>query len=285
MFWKSRVSLMSQMYAFLKKKPVDILVHTPSPPRDVAIAGCRIHIGSVEDSAGIVKLLNDWFETGSVKTTVSMEWVRYTYLENSALWIVAKDAGGTVRGCISSFKTPPPYPNSLIKCGEANPWGLVDWFCVHPLWREKGLSSALLETLDFITHRLGRRAHIFLKEGVPLPFPNLPIYSTLLRCRKAGTHNVKQMREGTGLIVHEYNCVERATDLPMVRVEGLEDDKDLDIWEDALDTELPVCRVFISGPYKIDPRRGWKTDSVVSMYAFGWTPGQWMFKKPSQEIL
>lgn len=288
MFWNGRVSILTQLDAFLRQNPVELWSPKeshPGPVKKNRAGGCSVTVGSVDDSLGISRLLNEWFETGNVKTTTSMDWVRYSYLQNSAIWIVAKDSGGTIRGCISSFRISAPYPNSLLKCGESPPWGLVDWFCVHPLWRQRGVASRLLETLDSVTYDVGRKAHVFLKEGIPLAFPNIPVYSTTLRCRKAGTSKVNQMREGTGLCVHDYHCVEQSTQIPMVRVEGLQATDDLAAWEDALDTELPECWVFVSGSDKVDPTRGWKTDSVVSMYAFRWTPGKWWMTPPSREIV
>jgi GNAT superfamily N-acetyltransferase len=248
-------------------------------------AKCTVGIASVNDCVGISKLLNEWFDKDRVKTNTSPEWIRSTFLENHAIWVVAKDSGGTVRACISSFKIAAPYPNSLLKCGQMPPWGIVDWFCVHPLWRGKGVATNILETLDFITYKVGRKAHIFLKEGIPLPFPQIPVYSTILKCRRAGSDTVIRMREGTGLGIYDYHCIERDTGLPMVRVDGLNTEQDLDAWEKALDNELPPCWIFVNGSSIVDASRGWKSDSLVSMYAFRWIPGKWLFKKPHDDII
>jgi GNAT superfamily N-acetyltransferase len=223
--------------------------------------------------------LNEWFEDSSSKTKAqtTSEWIRST-LETQTIWIVAKDSRGTVRGCVSSFISESPYPSSI----SPSSWGLVDWFCVHPLWRSKGLGSALLETLDLVTYRLGRRAHIFLKEGNPLPLPHLPIYCTWLKCRKAGNPSISRIKEET--IVHLYREVERSTGLPLIRVEGLTTHHGLDKWEEALD-DLPECWVFVSGECVVNDKKGWRTDSLVSMYAFRWSPGKWLGSCPSQAIL
>jgi hypothetical protein len=287
MFWPGKVSLLSHLNAFMRRMDLALATTIPSPitPNTDMLSKCTISIASVKDSAGIASLLNEWFETGIAKANVSAEWIRSSYLENAAIWIVAKDSRGTIRACISSFTIAAAYPNSLSKCGQMHPWGLVDWFCVHPLWREKGIASKLLETLDYITYNIGRKAHVFLKEGVPLPFPQVPVYATLLKCRKAGSPLVKTMREGTGLLVHDYHCVERTTGIPMIRVEGLDAARDLKDWEDALDTELPECLVFVSGSNLVDMSRGWKPDSLVSMYAFRWIPGKWLYMRPNQDII
>ena len=288
MFWKGKVSIFRQIETFLKQRDVALLnLEKPELPSQLNPGGCKISVSKFKDAPGISKLLNDWFEDPSSKSKAAIkpEWIRASYIDKEAIWIVAKDSGGTIRGCVSSFTIISPYPNSLGGCGKMNPWGLVDWFCVHPLWRSKGLGSALLETLDFITYRLGRNAHIFLKEGTPLPLPHVPIFATWLKCRKAGNPDVKQMRDDTGFAVFPYNEVERSTGLPLVRVDGLKNNSDLKEWEDALDSQLPECWVFVTSDCNLDYKKGWKTDSLVSMYAFRWSPGKWLGTSPSAAII
>jgi GNAT superfamily N-acetyltransferase len=290
MFWKGKVTAINQLTAFVKQNDVALASDLPKPELSPTLnPHCKISSASLDDTDGIAKLLNDWFEENTkVKSSVTADWIRYTFLRYAALWIIAKDRGGTIRGCISSFRILAPYPNSLGGCSLSQPWGIVDWFCVHPLWRSKGLGTDLLEALDLITFKIGRMAHIFLKEGLPLPLPHIPVYSTFLRCRKAGNTSVKEMREGTGLTVYPYMTKEKATELPLVRVEGLRSTatiSDIQEWEDAIDKDLPPCIVFVSGPDKIDPSRGWKTDSLVSMYAFRWIPGKWLGSPPNIMII
>jgi len=288
MFWKGKVPVFTQFKHFIKQSGVTLLdLDIPQIPSELNPGGCQVEVSKLKDVEGIAKLLNEWFEDPSSKTKAQLtsEWVRSTYLDNHAIWIIAKDVKGTIRGCVSSFLIQSPYPNSLTGCGKPHPWGIVDWYCVHPLWRSKGVGSALLEVLDFVTYRIGRKAHVFLKEGIPLPLPHIPIYSTWLKCRKAGNPNVKHMSEDTGLTVYPYQEVERATNVPMIRVEGLHTTKDLDEWENALDKELPECWVFITNDFVTDNKRGWKTDALISMYAFRWTPGKWLGSRPDNSIL
>lgn len=290
MFWKGKVSVFKQLTSFAKQAEVSFLdLEAPELPSDSTInpGKCKISISKLDDVVGISKLLNEWFKDPEARAmaAVTPEWVRASFLDYQAIWVVAKDSGGTIRGCLASFLTDAPYPNSLGGCGKMHPWGIVDWFCVHPLWRSKGVGSALLETLDLITYRLGRKAHIFLKEGNPLPLPHVPIYFTWLKCRKAGNPQIKKMSEHTGLIVYPYCEVERESGIPLIRVEGLRDKKDLKEWEDALDSQLPVSWVFVSGSYVVDDKRGWVTDSLVSMYAFRWSSGKWLGSVPDISII
>lgn len=275
MFWKGKVSFIDTLTAFVKGSDVSLADHIPPPVLPLIQTsrhGCFVSVAALTDTDQIAALLNKYFDSGKAQTAVTSAWVRNSFLELSAIWIVAKDKLGTVRGCISSFRSNAPYPNSLGGCGT-HPWGLVDWYCVEPLWRSKGLGTDLLETLDFITYRVGRKAHIFLKEGLPLPF-TLPIYCTVLYCRKAGNPDVKQMSKYTGLSVYPYNAVERESGLPLVRVEGV--DTDVEEWENALNSELPPCWVFVNGSSKINMKEGWKQDTLVSVYAFRWIPGKWL---------
>lgn len=288
MFWKGKVSFSTQFKNYLKQSDVSLLnLEIPQIPSEFKPGGCTVEVSKFRDVDGISKLLNEWFEdkTSKTKANVTPEWIRATYLDNHAIWIVAKDSKGTIRGCVSSFIIQSPYPNSLTGCGKPHPWGIVDWYCVHPLWRSKGVGSVLLEVLDFVTYRIGRKAHVFLKEGVPLSLPHIPVYATYLKCRKAGSKEVKEMSEDSGLTVYPYQEIERSSGLPMIRLEGLHTEKDLDDWENALDTELPECWVFVTSDCNLRNERGWKTDALISMYAFRWAPGKWLGTKPSSSIL
>ena len=288
MFWKGRVSIFAQLHALAKQSEVALLdLEKPEVPTNLNPGGCKVGVSKLKDVDGISRLLNDWFEEPASKTkaAITPELVKASFIDYRAIWIVAKDSGGTIRGCVSSFMISEPYPNSLGGCGKMHPWGIVDWYCVHPLWRNKGVGSALLETLDLITYRLGRKAHVFLKEGIPLPLPHVPIYVTQLKCRKAGNPLIKQMRNDTGLVVYPYLEVERSSGIPLVRVEGLKDKNDLKEWEDTLDSQLPVSWVFVSGSSVVDDKRGWQTDSLVSMYAFRWSPGKWLGSVPHISII
>jgi hypothetical protein len=288
MFWKGRVNAFKQLYSYWNGEEVT-LADLEGPQFDgPKNTSCKIRPGSVSDAQGIAKLLNECFEPpkSKAKTAVTSEWVKESF-GFGTLWIVAKDSLGTVRGCISSSRISAPYPTHLgsTSCSMAlREWGLIDWYCVHPLWREKGVGSDLLEAIDFITYTIGRKAHVFLKEGLPLIQPQIPIYCTFLRVRKAGNPQVKQMREGTGLLIFPYMCND-SEGVPLVRVEGLVNASAEHVkeWEEALDKDLPPCWVFVSGGQTLDA--GWKQDSLVSVYAFRWNAGKWLGKPPNSEII
>jgi len=294
MFWKGRVSLLTQINAVWSKHDLAIASRMPAPEltsNDDANLHYYVDVANLKDTDGIVKLLNSHFEPvkSRAKTAVTADWIRSTFTVNHAIWIVARDPRGTVRGCISSFHTVSPYPNSLAGCSSnATAWGMVDWFCLEPLWRDLGAGSKMLEVLDFVTYKVGRKAHMFIKEGLPL-LSQVPFYSTFLRCRRAGNPSVSKMRDGTGLAVYMYHTIEKDTDLHLIRVEGLRgpdiDKQSIKDWEDALDRELPPCWVFISGPDQVDESRGWKLDSLVSVYAFRWLPGKWFGSVPHVDIV
>ena len=285
MFWKGKVSLLTNIQRYIKQSDVSLVdLELPELSKPTS---CNVSVSKLTDVDGISKLLNEWFEDPSSrsKAAVTPEWIRASYLRDQAIWIVAKDIGGTIRGCVCSFHIEAPYPNSLAGCGKPNPWGLIDWFCVHPLWRSKGVGSALLETIDLVTYRIGRKALVFLKEGYPLQLPHIPIYTTWLKCRKAGNPQIKNMRDDTGLAIYPYQEVERETGIPLVRVEGIKNKAELQEWEDALDSQLPVSWVFVSGSSLVDYERGWKTDSLISMYSFRWSPGKWLGHTPNSSII
>lgn len=267
MFWKGKISWFTQLEAFLRQRDLEHTGHYVVEKPSSKIA----EIAKPRDAPGIAKLLNQWFEVNpKCSTAVTVTWVLESFIKDT-IWIIIKDRGGTIRGCVSSVKCEAPYPSAL----DVSNWGTVDWFCVHPLWRSKGLGSALLETLDYVTYERGRRCHVFLKEGMPLPLPHVPVYAAFLRCRRAGNTSIVVM-PSSEKGVYPYMTKEKATGLPLVRV-------DLSVLsEKDLDTILPPCIVFSSF---ISSEQGWKTDSLVSMYAFRWTAGKWLGSRPNPMII
>lgn len=294
MFWKGRVSLLSQINALWSKHELALASRMPAPElteNGTSNPYYRVDIANINDAEDIAQLLNTHFEPSNsrAKTAVTAEWIQSTFIVKQAVWVVARDPLGKVRGCVTSFQTSAPYPNSLAGCSSnATMWSMIDWFCVEPLWRDIGVGSKMLEVLDFVTYRVGRKAHMFIKEGLPL-LSQMPFYNTFLRCRRAGNSDINKMREGTGLGVYMYHTVEKDTGLHLVRIEGLRgpdiDKHSIKEWEDALDRELPPCWVFVSGADQVDESRGWKLDSLVSVYAFRWLPGKWFGSAPHVDII
>ena len=279
MFWKGRVSLTTNCIEYFSGSHVKLVdLKWPRLPTGELVGGCRISVSTLEDSPGIARLLNEHFEESNskVRAYITPEIIQKMKSEKEAIWMIAKDRMGTIRGCVASIGTGSPYPNNLPN----HVWGLIDWFCIHPLWRSKGIGSALLEALDFITYRLGRNAHIFLKEGLPLPLPHVPIYVTWLKRRKSGSKNVKALLD-TELDVESYDTIEKETGLPLLKIRGPESESAMADWEKMLDTQLPECWVFVDNQCPIDHEKGWITDSLVSIYAFRWTPGKWLGSRPS----
>ena len=296
MFWADKSQILVQIQSWISNKELtlDSITTKPTIQRSIGLP-CSIQPASLEDVPSIVKLLNEWFEPRHSRTrmAITAEWLRNTFTQDYAIWIVAKDAGGTIRGCVASFTCPSPYPNTLTQCSSqtsSRPFGLVDWFCVHPLWRGKKIASGLLNMLDYITYQVGRKGHVFIKEGLPLLGNQIPIYGTVWRWRRAGNQERTQIREGCGLYVYPFQADDEKTGLPLVRIEGLRKSQKLKAsvitqWEDALDKDLPPCIVFATAADSVDEKRGWVYDSPVFLYAFRFTVGKWLGSAPSSQIL
>ena len=296
MFWADKSQILVQIQSWISNKELtlDSITTKPTIQRSIGLP-CSIQPASLEDVPSIVKLLNEWFEPRHSRTrmAITAEWLRNTFTQDYAIWIVAKDAGGTIRGCVTSFTCPSPYPNTLTQCSSqtsSRPFGLVDWFCVHPLWRGKKIASGLLNMLDYITYQVGRKGHVFIKEGLPLLGNQIPIYGTVWRWRRAGNQERTQIREGCGLYVYPFQADDEKTGLPLVRIEGLRKSQKLKAsvitqWEDALDKDLPPCIVFATAADSVDEKRGWVYDSPVFLYAFRFTVGKWLGLAPSSQIL
>lgn len=262
MFWNQTrmTSWVTTLGAFLKGDQVRL-----SDLEEPSTVSSYTEVATCADAVSTVKLLNDWFEPPDSRSTtaVTVEWFVQSILVDKTIWIISKDRLGTVRGCICSIPCEAPYASDNLK----TLWGIVDWYCVHPLWRSKGLGSALLETLDTVTFQMGRKAHVFLKEGVPLSIHHIPVYTTFLYCRRAGNPRLNKVPKASW--IHPYMTNEKGTGLPLLRVD-ISQTTDSD-----LDNLLPPCIVF-SSSYVSD----WKRDTLVSMYAFRWIPGKWLGSAP-----
>ena len=298
MFWSGKVSFFTDLIAFIHQRPLSIVPRKEG----LGLVHRKAHAtrAVTRDAPGIAKLLNGFFESNAkCKTDVTVEWVVETFIAG-AIWVVVKDWGGTIRGCIASIPCPSPYNTSEL---DGILWGIVDWYCVHPLWRSKGLGSALLETLDQCAYVERRHAHIFIKEGYPLPLPHIPFYVTRLYCRRAGNPAVHLVPKEDW--VHPYMTKEKATGLPLIRVSPLVPtvptvsplvptvptvspwrpmvNESVHEWEKRLDSLLPPCIVFVSSGPLEDVR--WKPDSLVSLYPFRWVAGKWLGSVPNSMIV
>lgn len=64
------------------------------------------------------------------------------------------------------------------------PIHVVDCFCIHPLWRKKGVGDYLLTALHRYSNTRGNPYALFLKEGACLPlYKVFPMYSSRYLCR------------------------------------------------------------------------------------------------------
>jgi len=60
----------------------------------------------------------------------------------------------------------------------------VDCFCIHPLWRGKGVGDQLLTRLHCYANERDRPYALFLKEGAPLSILHFPLYTGTYVYRK-----------------------------------------------------------------------------------------------------
>jgi GNAT superfamily N-acetyltransferase len=67
---------------------------------------------------------------------------------------------------------------------SSQPIYVVDAFCVHPIWRKKGVGDYLLTELNRYANAHQIPHAIFLKEGAPLPILHSPLYTGWYRYRE-----------------------------------------------------------------------------------------------------
>jgi GNAT superfamily N-acetyltransferase len=173
--------------------------------------------------------------------------------------------------------------NRLIGCAfslpaefEGRPCGIVDFFCVEPTWRKRGVARSLLRSLVNQTAAADRLVHFFLKEGFPLlSLP--PLYQGRWMWRRsAGNQKIscppgfcfqdlyhRSLPEGHRL----GELVEYPRGASAQQIEEVIDNSSYEIV--CMDTRSP----HILG-------KGWKNDITYQWYCFNFHPGSFFATKP-----
>lgn len=188
-FWKTvpRVSWWDTVRtAWSGPKPPQILdtkenPQWPTPPNFLLE---EVNIGRVDLYN---KFLLDYYNESSSKIQLDLPTrvISAGLVNDYWIGVEAYNKEGQLIGIVFSlpfanFFAPPPPLMSLIGDADVRShpnqfsgFALVDYFCVRPDWRSRGVGSALLQGLFFLTSRVGRKAHIFASEGNSL-FSKIP---------------------------------------------------------------------------------------------------------------
>lgn len=110
----------------------------------------------------------------------------YEYLSNE-YWIGAevRDTRGTLLGLAVS-----KYMGNEPKLKESI--GMIDYLCIHPTWRKKGITNVLLRAVyTFSSQQMPpRRIQYFQKEGIPATIPPLSMIRYYTRSPRKYTSQV-----------------------------------------------------------------------------------------------
>ena len=95
MFWKGRVSLLSQINAAWSKHELALASRMPAPElteNGTSNPYYRVDIANINDAEDIAQLLNTHFEPSNsrAKTAVTGEWIQSTFIVKQAIWVVAR---------------------------------------------------------------------------------------------------------------------------------------------------------------------------------------------------
>jgi len=114
--------------------------------------------------------------TASVTLDIPSEVISDGFIHKGWLGIEARDETNHLVGLIISKYIKILY-SSEFPFVPLKECGIVDYFCVVPAWRKRGVGTALLFRLHEITRTRGRIAHIFASEGGPLSiFSRIPSF-------------------------------------------------------------------------------------------------------------
>ena len=148
----------------------------------------------------------------------------------------------------------PDLPNS----------GIMDYFCIHPLYRKSGIGSRLLYEIDLATSLTGRLSHIFMKEGSPLWWLP-PLKTGYWVWREKGISCIFNS-EKVKVINSNYRSTSANDQIGQLVI------------LDTSVTQEEINRICDASPFRIvlalkDECPTWNIDSSYTCYAFNWTPG------------
>jgi GNAT superfamily N-acetyltransferase len=154
--------------------------------------------------------------------------------------------------------------------------GIVDFFCVSPSWRKKGLGRCLLRSLVNATASQNRILHFFIKEGMPL-FCMPPLYQGNYIWRKTQKQGKSSPTPGFLFINLYHRSLPEGHSLGELSLypKGFDPEK----VENAIDhSGFDILIMDSKFPHLVE--RGWKNDSTYQWYCFNFHPGSFFQKEP-----
>lgn len=219
-----------------------------------------------EDAEDITRLLRAHFTVGA-RCRMELPSARIRAgLQAGWIGVCARDRShNRLVGC--AFSLPAEF--------EGRPCGIVDFFCVEPAWRKRGIARSLLRSLVNQTAAADRLIHFFIKEGFPLlSLP--PLYQGRWMWRRSrGSKRGSRLGFGFQDLYHRSlpegyrlgELVEYPSGASAQEIEEAIDNSPFEIV--CMDTRFP----HIS-------EKGWKNDITYQWYCFNFHPGSFFSNKP-----
>ena len=127
-----------------------------------------------QNAALYSEFLSKYFETGDVVSDVPLQVMSDGFLKGDWIGVEAVSGGETLLGLIISKPVADFFSSEFPETPLRN-IGLVDYFCVAPEIRSKGVGTALLTHLHHTTRTEGRVGHIFASDSGNL-FSRIPMF-------------------------------------------------------------------------------------------------------------
>lgn len=169
-FWTSQPIITYMSYiqsAFCQYSPPQVLNRIALKKEPIRIPGVTYKRAIMKNAAQYSKFLETYFYINQKDIRLVLpEKIISDGLSVGGGWcgIEACDIDSRIIGIIFSLPIQYLYSSQfskepLIDCG------MVDYFCVAPAWRSKGIASGLLDRFFNLNYKLGRLPHIFASEG------------------------------------------------------------------------------------------------------------------------
>lgn len=148
----------------------------------IPVRECALRLAKIEDARALVEFWNRFYSTSSkAKCFVPVDFVCKMLLKGVwEIWIVVTQSGEIVGSIMRRWMKNLQIPPAVLPRA-----GFIEYFCVHPSWRKKGVGRLLLANLHNTASPNGIcPPHLFLWEGL---HPTTPPFSTGLFYSKRGS--------------------------------------------------------------------------------------------------
>ena len=200
-FWSSTPNVSYWSYiqsVWLPVKAPSLLVNKSTQVILKKTPGAVYRRAVSQNAKQYTKFIETYFNyiEGKTRTVIPPEIIEEGLRNNTWYGIEVRNQDSFIIGIVFSIQVQYLYSSEFSK-QPLTECGLVDYFCVAPEWRNKGVGTNILTKLFELTSQNGRRSHIFASEGSALFYKIPPFVKGCYIWREKGEQLHKNLGELT----------------------------------------------------------------------------------------